>query len=196
MNRTVLRSRQAAEDQVITKNHTLINGFRAHRQNKNWVIGCVVTLADIEAQILLREKLLVKFQRRDDTEVAKQWWSKEGFPRLGYSWEQALPDKATLAAFHKRMQRDVTGQPYVIIGLDGTIVSSKALDSSEDTIAKHLTMGRLRNEANPDMSTGERMMETVLGLRRLGSDAKPHLRKDVRKAPVHPQSNEVEADHA
>lgn len=144
MNRTALRSSQATEEQAITKNHVVINGFRAHRQNKNWVFGCQVTLADIEAQILLREGLLVKFYRRNDTEVSKQWWSKEGFPRLGYSWEQRLPDKATLAAFHKRMQRDVTGQPYVIIGLDGTIVSSKTLDSSEDTIAKHLTLGRLR----------------------------------------------------
>lgn len=103
-----------------------------------------ITLAGVEAQILHREGLLVKFLRLDDDFTLKPHWVEGGHPRLGYSWEQRLPDKATLDAFHKRMQRDVPGHHYMILSVDGTVVRHQALASPNNTLAKMITMGQMR----------------------------------------------------
>jgi len=103
-----------------------------------------IELAGVEAQILHREGLMVKFLRLDDNHLLDPHWVEGGHPRLGYSWEQRLPDKATLEAFHKRMQRDVPGLHYMILSVDGTVVRHQALASSRNTLAKKITLGQMR----------------------------------------------------
>lgn len=128
-----------------------------------------ITLAGIEAQILHREGLMVKFLRQDDNQVFKPHWVEGGHPRLGYSWEQCLPDKATLDVFHKRMQRDVPGLHYMIIGLDGTVVRHQALESSQPTLAKKITMGLMR-VGYFGLTTAQQKL-AVRGVRGLATDA-------------------------
>jgi hypothetical protein len=128
-----------------------------------------ITLAGIEAQILHREGLMVKFLRQDDNQTLKPHWVEGGHPRLGYSWEQRLPDKATLDAFHKRMQRDVPGLHYMIIGLDGTTVRHQALESSRNTVAKKITMGLMR-VGYAGLTTAQQKT-AMRGVRGLASDA-------------------------
>ena len=128
-----------------------------------------ITLAGIEAQILHREGLMVKFLRQDDNQSFKPHWVQGGHPRLGYSWEQRLPDKATLDVFHKRMQRDVPGLHYLVIGLDGTVVRHQALETPNNTIAKKITMGQMR--VGYFGLTTEQQKSSVRGVRALATDA-------------------------
>lgn len=128
-----------------------------------------ITLAGIEAQILHREGVMVKFLRVNDNQHFAPYWVEGGHPRLGYSWEQRLSDKATLDVLHRRLQRDVPGRQYWIIGADGTIVNREALISDSDTVAKTLSMGLMRHGvfALP----GKLLKDAPHGLRKLSTDA-------------------------
>jgi hypothetical protein len=107
-----------------------------------------IRLADIEAQILHRERIMVKFLRGDDhsyRQVATP--GPGGHLRFGYSWELALPDKATVMQLYKRICRDVPLWPFAIIGLTGQTILSSDLAADGVVAVKLVQLGKLRHRS-------------------------------------------------
>ncbi len=103
-------------DTIKINGQTCVVHYGPHKNHRQFI-----PLADIEAQILVRERVLVKFLRVDDLgHFQRMRRGPGGHPQLGYSWQQALPDTATIAHLHRRISRDVDNcPPYLIISQFG-----------------------------------------------------------------------------
>ncbi len=110
-----------------------------------------IPLDAIERQILLRERILVKFLRSDDhSHHQRMTRGPGGHPRLGYSWQMALPDTADLNHLAARIQRDVPDVPYVIIGHNGDCWPSKDLQSLNSMV--YISLAQVRAPKKPKAS--------------------------------------------